>query len=252
MMQRTAFLLGGLLIGGGAGYYIGLTKARKEFNEQLATEVAETIAEFKETYKPEKNFEGEESEGEVNTPEPQHIDTTLPGDPTGHTGVSFFKPEGREVPKVDYAAKSKKKAQTIELPNNSIKPGVNVILNDPRIGEDPMKWERSRDKPYVISIVEFMDNGKKEDSQTLRYWSGDKVLTDDVEYRKGQDLGTYTTARIDEMVGLENLNHFGKGSQSDDILYVRNESINMDYEIELREESYAEVVLGVSPTDFDG
>lgn len=248
-MNSTAgiFLASGLLIGAGAGYFIGVQRARAEFNKTLETEVAQTIAEFKETYQPKVEEDpdlGKTADSVELTPEEK-----------GHTGASFGTPTPiTEVrpgqPRVDYAAKSKKqKPQTFELPNNSITPGVNVILNDPAIGEDPEKWERDRNRPYVISIMEYMDNQKGESSQTLRYWS-DKVLTDDVEYKKGQDLGTYTTGRIDEMVGLDNLKHFGKGSQSEDILYVRNEKIHMDFEIELREESYSDVVLGISPHDF--
>jgi hypothetical protein len=240
-IPKAAFLASGLLIGASAGYFIGVQRARAEFNKKLETEVAQTISEFKATYQPAKEPLVEEESDSEPTPEEK-----------GHTGASFVKPVpgDSDRPRIDYAAKSKKpKPQKLELPNNSITPGINVILNDPDIGEDPMKWDRSPDRPYVISVVEFMENGKGEGSQTLRYWS-DGVMTDDVDYRKGQDLGTYNQGRIDEMVGLSNLKHFGKGSQSDDILYVRNEKINMDYEIELRDESYSETVLGISSHDF--
>jgi len=245
-IKPSIFLAAGLLIGAGAGYFIGVERARKEFNHKLETEVAETITEFKETYKADllaKQVDpdlGKTAESE-STPEEK-----------GHTGAAFGigQPVTAEGgPRVDYAAKSKKKQkETIQLPNNSIKPGVNIVLNEP-LGDDPTEWNRSADEPYVISIAEYMENGKDQDSQTLRYWS-DNTLTDDVDYTKGQDVGVYTDARADEMIGLKNLKYFGMGSQVDDIVYIRNERIRMDFEVERQHESYADVVLGISPHDF--
>lgn len=247
-IPKAAFLVSGLLIGAGAGYFIGVQRARSEYSEKFDNEVATVIAEFKETYQP--KVEEDPDLGKTSNSEPTPEEK-------GHTGEAFglgvaktVMNDRPEQPRVDYAAKSKKpKPQKLELPNNSITPGVNIILNDPAIGEDPEKWPRDRNRPYVISVLEFMENGKGPGSQTLRYWA-DEVMTDDVDYQKGQDVGTYGKGRVDEMVGLDNLKHFGIGSQSDDILYVRNESINMDYEIERQEESYSDTILGISSHDF--
>ncbi len=88
---------------------------------------------------------------------------------------------------------------------------------------------KSVDKPYVISPDEF---GELYDYETisLTYYS-DGVLADD------QDE---IVDDIDEIVGVESLDHFGE--YEDDSVFVRNDQKKCDYEILYDSRSYLDVV----------
>lgn len=73
-------------------------------------------------------------------------------------------------------------------------------------------------RPYVIPPVEFAT----EDDYDVAYltYYADGVLTD------AQD---YPVENVDELVGLDSLNHFGE--YEDDSVHVRNEAMRCDFEI---------------------
>ena len=78
--------------------------------------------------------------------------------------------------------------------------------------------------PYVITPDEY--DCSEYEPTTLNYYS-DGVLTD-IYDNKIDD--------IDEMVGLESLEHFGE--YEDDTVYVRDDSKKVDYEILRNSEEY--------------
>jgi hypothetical protein len=92
---------------------------------------------------------------------------------------------------------------------------------------------RDPDTPYVIEHDEFVlsDNS----TQTLTYFEGDGVLADE------QDEHIPDT---DGVVGDENLLRFGHGSKDPNVVYVRNESIGVDFEIVRNPGKYTEQILG--------
>ena len=97
---------------------------------------------------------------------------------------------------------------------------------------------RNPDKPYVITIEDFMnpeEDYEDYDRVTITYYEGDGVLTDDADK---------TIPDVDKTVGTSNLRKFGKGSDNADIVYVRNERINTSFEIARVEGSYTSIVLG--------
>lgn len=81
-------------------------------------------------------------------------------------------------------------------------------------GVEPVEDER----PYVISPDEF---GEKDgyENVTLTYYA-DGVLTDYFDN---------VISNVDEVVGFESLDHFGE--YEDDVVFVRNEKMETDYEI---------------------
>lgn len=81
-------------------------------------------------------------------------------------------------------------------------------------GVEPVEDER----PYVISPDEF---GEKDgyENVTLTYYA-DGVLTDYFDN---------VISNIDEVVGFDSLDHFGE--YEDDVVFVRNEKMETDYEI---------------------
>ena len=84
-------------------------------------------------------------------------------------------------------------------------------------------------KPYVISPDEFGEMYGYE-TISLTYYE-DGVLTDD------QDE---PVEDVDDVVGLDSLNTFGK--YEDDSVFVRNDRLKADYEILLDERKYSDVI----------
>lgn len=85
--------------------------------------------------------------------------------------------------------------------------------------EDENKEEDSVDAPYVISPEEFGEDQDYE-IETLTYYNGDKVLTDDFDNQ---------VEDVEGMVGEASLNTFGQ--YEDDAVYVKNDKTKHYYEI---------------------
>jgi hypothetical protein len=95
---------------------------------------------------------------------------------------------------------------------------------------------RNPQQPYIIHKDEFMAGGEFDHEQiTLTYFEGDEVLCDERD------------AQVDDpdmMVGLDNLERFGHGSGDVNVLYVRNEPLAVDVEINLSHGKFATEVHG--------
>lgn len=83
------------------------------------------------------------------------------------------------------------------------------------------------DKPYVISPDEFGENDYE--TESLTYYE-DGVLADDFDN---------VIENIDELVGIDSLNHFGE--YEDDSVFVRNDMLKIDYEILMDTRKYSEL-----------
>ena len=94
---------------------------------------------------------------------------------------------------------------------------------------DPKPKEAAYREPYVISPDEY-DGNADFDKITLTYYQ-DGVLADDND-EEIEDP--------DETVGEESLDHFGE--YEEDIVYVRNERLGIDYEVSRDRRRYADVV----------
>lgn len=82
--------------------------------------------------------------------------------------------------------------------------------------------------PYVISPDDFRCSPPGYNAQSLDYFA-DGVLSD----------GWGTVMDIDSTIGEDSLGHFGE--YVDDILYVRNERLEIDYEITCDPRTYREI-----------
>ena len=91
--------------------------------------------------------------------------------------------------------------------------------------------------PYVISIDEYMADEPDYSKTSLQYYSEDDVLTDETDG---------VIRNIGRLVGDSFLVSFGDRSGDKNVVYVRNESRQMDLEISLNEGSFAHMVYGVT------
>lgn len=102
--------------------------------------------------------------------------------------------------------------------------------------EEPV---RSPDKPYIISVSEFMQDEQDYSKITLTYFEGDDTLCDENEMPIDD---------INGIVGNDSLEHFGFKSDNKSIVYVRNERLESDFEVVLDLNDYADKVLGLTVT----
>lgn len=92
---------------------------------------------------------------------------------------------------------------------------------------------RTPDKPYVIHVDE---NGEQEGHEEITLtWYADDVLA---------DHGDKLVDDPDRVVGMENLDKFGHGSNDVNVVYIRNEKLSVDIEVCRTDQTYAQAVHG--------
>lgn len=81
--------------------------------------------------------------------------------------------------------------------------------------------------PYTITADQFVNEKRNYEKTTLLYFEGNGVLCEDSE-RIIED--------IDSSIGRENLDKFGEFEE--DVAYIRNERLGIDYEVLLQHATY--------------
>lgn len=87
----------------------------------------------------------------------------------------------------------------------------------------------STEKPYVIPPDQF-DEFDDYTVISLMYYADGQLADDDDELVED----------VDDVVGVESLGHFGE--YDDDVVYVRNDRLKVDYEILRSERTYSEII----------
>lgn len=88
----------------------------------------------------------------------------------------------------------------------------------------------------VISEEEFFNSSVNHEVVELAYWALDRTLSDDQDEMLDNE---------EAIVGSDWVNHFGEAPDDPDVVYVRNHKLKTDFEILRKDESFAEVVLGI-------
>lgn len=121
---------------------------------------------------------------------------------------------------------------------------VSNIFSDERyISEDDVidfdyeaeEATRTEDKPYVISKDEFDAKEKDYEQSSLTYYPEDDILADD---------HNAPVPDIDALVGISNLERFGVGSNDNNTVYIRNEYLEIEFEVTRSKETFAKDVFG--------
>lgn len=94
---------------------------------------------------------------------------------------------------------------------------------------------RSNEFPYVIHADEFKQNESDYDQVEYTFYDEDEVVADVRDNR---------VSNVEEVIGRVNLTLFGHGSGNKHVVYVRNDKLGMDMEINKSEGSYAEIIQG--------
>lgn len=97
--------------------------------------------------------------------------------------------------------------------------------------------KRSEDAPYVISKDEYFANEPEHQQETVTYYRGDDVIAD-------MEDNAVPIHEVDITVGEDNLHRFGHGSEDERVVYVRNDRMEIDYEVVLHDGKFAHEVAG--------
>jgi hypothetical protein len=123
-------------------------------------------------------------------------------------------------------------------------PTITDLGKDRNIGWD-YKTElegRLAGQPYVIHQDEFSNHETGYSQTTYTYYDVDDVLVDE---GNGHPL-----PHADIIVGVDNLK-FGHGTDDVDVVFVRNDRLELEMEICRVHDSYEEKVLGIDPDETD-
>jgi hypothetical protein len=125
---------------------------------------------------------------------------------------------------------------------------TNNIFVDGRPMEDDFDYDaeiplRSEDAPYIISRDEFNQGEKDYAQDTLTFYVLDDTLC---------DARDQVIPDSDGAVGDVNLQKFGHGSGDNNVVYVRNDRMETDFEVLKSKNSYAKDVLGLRHADGGG
>jgi len=128
----------------------------------------------------------------------------------------------------------------------------NIFRNPPKGAAVMDSWDwraekakRSPDTPYVIHTderFEFEDY----DEMTLTYFEKDNVLANERDEVIGEG------EERDTLVGEANLDRFGHGSNDPNVVYIRNDRLELVIEVCLSHQAYATEVHGFEHTDYRG
>lgn len=132
-----------------------------------------------------------------------------------------------------------------ELVHSNSKESDEEILDDFREDEEEMNLDAANtaelddnlNKIFIISDYDYYNNGSNDyEKATLIYYEGDDTLADERDEIVDDVRGTIGTNDPDELF-----------DQDDRYVYVRNNRLGTDYEIERVEGSYQEAVYGYIP-----
>ena len=115
---------------------------------------------------------------------------------------------------------------------------VNIFTGEPKqfdLGEEIQR--RSPDRPYVIAEEEFFANETGYEQIHLMFYTQDAALA---------DQGDEYIRESDDIVGDDNLLRFGEGSNDKNIVYIRNDRLEKEYEVVRTKGSYQEIVHGIA------
>lgn len=101
---------------------------------------------------------------------------------------------------------------------------------------------RSPNTPYVIHYDERHDTPDYQDVALTYYVKDDVVANERDEPMDPEDR--------DKTIGEANLERFGHGSGDEDIVFVRNDDLELIFEIDRADKSFAEVVHGFHHEDL--
>lgn len=128
-----------------------------------------------------------------------------------------------------------------DVPSEEVVVEIEKITKNVFEGGEYTEWDygieiahRTPEAPYIISVDEFFGEEKGYRQSNATYYRGDDILADE------QDTPIYGHDRL-----LGEL-RFGHGSNDKNVVYVRNEQTQQEWEVILHTGKFEEEVMGLS------
>lgn len=227
-----AFIVGAGL-GGALGYILRKRQLETKYNEISANEIAEMRQHY--------NKKAVALENTVDKPKLEDI--------VREQGYASEPPMAVTPPSsVVEAAKESTEEGVEETPIateviSEDEPEVRNVFRDAEVVDE---WDyhtelarRSPLKPYIIHVDEREEQHAYENT-TLTYYESDDVVCNESDE-------VMSEAERERLIGEANLTKFGHGSGDNSIVYIRNDQLEIDFEVVRSPNSYAEEVHGFEP-----
>lgn len=104
-------------------------------------------------------------------------------------------------------------------------------------GEEPEEETTAENNPYVISLDDYGHSSNTNEKKVLTYYDGDDALV---------DSDGFLIQDPDSLLGKDFAESFGTWSGDPDVVYLRDEKNDTDYEICRIFESYSDAITGIS------
>lgn len=250
---NVRYLVGGAIIGSAIGFAVGYKIRRKaienHYYEVAGSEIEEMRVVFENLKKKHEDELSQSRENEARMRVRLHEEMTGPKpelDGMMETlGYKVKDPATKDATYVDPEdVEVIRPAKKIPLSEVEIRSeDVRNVFDRPKMGEWDYAVEvksRSPEMPYIIHEDEHEAGEKGYDQVSLTLYEDDDVLADEDD-----------TIVEHNIVGMHNLTRFGHGSKNPNLLYVRNDELETDYEIAKSAGSYAQEVHGFKHADDD-
>lgn len=237
--KRFAYLGIGLVVGGSVGAALGFLITRRVLETKYNQIAEEEILLMREHYQSKmvalENTVGKGKLEDIVEEQGYSAQTAPPMAVSPPTAV------------VEAAEEVQEEASNVVATPATEKPAEEVIRNVfEEAAASNSEWDyhkelarRSPVRPYVIHLDE-RDGGY--DEVSLTYYDVDDVLCNELDEVIGD-------SDRDRIVGEANLERFGHGSNDPNIVYIRNDKLEAQYEIVKSDSSYAEEVHGFEHAD---
>lgn len=204
--REVGFFIAGIGVGVAIGFTVGSKVVEKRLKTKYSKIAEDEISEMREHYQqkmvavePKPPIEDVIKERERYTEaEQQAIDETN----------LLFPPDEEEVVVVE-EVEVEEATQVNVFDSSGWDYAVEIKKRDPLV-------------PYIIHIDEFTQNEPEHEQMTYTYYEQDDILASERDTPVDD---------MDAIIGLGNLGRWGHGSGNENIVYVRNEHLTLDFEI---------------------
>lgn len=261
-MTKTVYISVGasvasLAVGFFAGYLTAQKRLEKFYDERASREIGEANAYLRALYQKSNELSTEdeaeetskEEEGEPSIHLEPAVEALTAYQGRGPAQKLFY----HDIPPKDPIVAPSK---TFGVPTMKIDDSGTPPLMEPDTdtGEDENALERARmaaeaavaaeqnadpHNPYVVSDLTFFENDRDYPQASFTYYEGDRVLANE------QDE-VITDDDVIRMVGRENLKKFGHLSNDPEIVFIRNDQLQLDFEVSRSDGMYSKLVLDIT------
>jgi len=223
-ISNVTFLGVGLAVGAAVGFYFGHRLMKEKLRAEAFKQSNEELAELREMYY---------SKLKAMEPKPT-LDEVV--EEKGYVVVEETERPTRPPVPVEEPKLTEEQQKAVDEVNQR-----RQELNDSLVW-DYEKEVRSRSKnhPYVIHQDEYNENTDEYQQLTWTYYASDNILADENDEQ---------VSRPELIVGLESLMKFGHGSDDSNVVFVRNERLELDFEVCRLFKSYVVEVQGLDDTE---